>query len=334
MKKTITRSLCAILLLAMLVPMMSVMAGAEGDTGMIFMSALLSPTAKFLEEAPNTFEFTVRLPKGFTERPGVIFSNYVGPEKTHDNAVCIQLQTNGTVQLYYETADFSNVKYVFKNLDICTGDWVHIAVTRDELAGKVSCYINGELAEEQTTTVAPYGFLTSAEELMPMCIGGDYRSNNRYYFRGELRELVVYSDVRDAVEIRADYISTYSTNDNLLAWYQLTGDTIYPEDLSGNGYSVPSDEEPETTEPETEVPVVTDEATEAPVVTDEATTEAPVVTDEPTDAPEATDAPVATDAPEQTTAPAREEKGCGGMIAGAVAVIALLGTAIVFKKKD
>ena len=36
---------------------------------------------------------------------------------------------------------------------------------------------------------------------------------------------------------------------------------------------------------------------------------------------------------EQTTAPA-DEGGCGGMIAGAVAIIALLGTAVVFKKKD
>ena len=71
--------------------------------------------------------------------------------------------------------------------------------------------------------------------------------------------------------------------------------------------------EPETTLPET---------TEAPVET----TVAPEVTDEPTAAPEQTPAPEQTDAP--------EEKGCGGMIAGAVAVIALLGTAIVFKKKD
>lgn len=75
--------------------------------------------------------------------------------------------------------------------------------------------------------------------------------------------------------------------------------------------------EPEVTVPETEAPVVTDEPTDAPVVTDE-----------PTDAPEVTDAPT------QTDAPATENKGCGGMLAGAVAVIALLGTAIVFKKKD
>ncbi|MBQ8260313.1 MAG: hypothetical protein IJY97_12215, partial [Clostridia bacterium] len=69
------------------------------------------------------------------------------------------------------------------------------------------------------------------------------------------------------------------------------------------------------------------------------TTVAPETQAPETQAPE-TQAP-ATQAPE-TQAPATEpiteappaEKGCGGMIAGAVAVIALLGTAIVFKKKD
>ena len=95
-------------------------------------------------------------------------------------------------------------------------------------------------------------------------------------------------------------------------------DIITPYIISALEAGLTAPVEPETTVPET---------TEAPVVTDEAT-EAPVVTDEPTDAPEATDAP------EQTTAPVVEEKGCGGMIAGAVAIIALLGTAIVFKKKD
>ncbi len=78
------------------------------------------------------------------------------------------------------------------------------------------------------------------------------------------------------------------------------------------------------------------EKTDAPVVTDEPT-DAPVVTDEPTDAPEATDTP--TDAPEQTPAPGTdaptpEKNGCGGMIAGGVVIVALLGTAVVFKKRD
>lgn len=217
--------------------------------GMTFTADDIYCTSKFLEAAPNTFEFTVKLPKGYTERPGVIFSNYEGPEKTYDRAICLQLQANGAVQLYYETKGNSNVKYVFKNLDICTGEWVHIAVVRDEAAGKVRCYLNGTLAEEITTDVAPYGYLTSEDPLMPMCIGGDYRSDNRYYFRGELKELVVYSDVRTADEIKADIAGTNKTNDNLLAWYNLSPDATSVEDLSGNGYDAAFNEDGAVTAP-------------------------------------------------------------------------------------
>ena len=71
----------------------------------------------------------------------------------------------------------------------------------------------------------------------------------------------------------------------------------------------------------------------------EETTKAPEP--ETTPAPETTVAPenetTAAVTPEQTKAPATtdkaEEKGCGGMIAGGVMIVALLGTAIVFKKK-
>ena len=51
----------------------------------------------------------------------------------------------------------------------------------------------------------------------------------------------------------------------------------------------------------------------------------------PAETPE-TEAPTATDAP--TTEPAPEKKGCGSMIAGGVAIVAILATAIVFKKED
>lgn len=234
-KKSISLVLAVIMVISM-IPF-SLFTAAADDAGMTFNVNDIYSSAKFLEAAPNTFEFTVKLPKGYSERPGVIFSNYEGPEKTYDRAICLQLQANGTVQLYYETKGNSNVKYVFKNLDICTGDWVHIAVVRDEAAGKVRCYLNGTLAEEITTTVAPYGYLTSKDVLKPMCIGGDYRSNNRYYFRCELKELVVYSDVRTADEIKADIAGTNKTNDNLLAWYKLSSDQTSVEDLSGNGYN-------------------------------------------------------------------------------------------------
>lgn len=79
-------------------------------------------------------------------------------------------------------------------------------------------------------------------------------------------------------------------------------------------------EAPETTlAPETEAPA-TDPVTEAPE------TEAPAV--DP-----ATEAPAQTEAPEVTEAPAAKS-GCGSMIAGSALIVALLGAAIFFKKKD
>lgn len=83
-------------------------------------------------------------------------------------------------------------------------------------------------------------------------------------------------------------------------------------------------EAPETTkapetEPVTEIPE-TEPATEP---TTEPATEAPE-----TQAP----APAETDAP--TTEAPKSEGGCGGMISGAVVLVALLGAAVVFKKKD
>ena len=86
----------------------------------------------------------------------------------------------------------------------------------------------------------------------------------------------------------------------------------------------------------TETTAEPEQTTEKP----EETTKAP--DPETTPAPETTATPevestTAAPAPEQTQAPAATEpateKGCGGMIAGGVMVIALLGTAVVFKKR-
>ena len=97
--------------------------------------------------------------------------------------------------------------------------------------------------------------------------------------------------------------------------------------VENEGNTEETTEEPKAPET-TEVPEV-EETTKAPETTE--TTKAPEQT---TEAPKADDT---SKAPEQTNAPAQtdkaEEKGCGGMIAGGVMVIALLGTAVVFKKR-
>ncbi len=83
---------------------------------------------------------------------------------------------------------------------------------------------------------------------------------------------------------------------------------------------------PEKTEaPETTKAPETEPETEAPETEPE--------TEPATNAPE-TQAPAPTETEAPTTEAPKSEGGCGGMISGAVALVALLGTAVVFKKKN
>jgi len=94
------------------------------------------------------------------------------------------------------------------------------------------------------------------------------------------------------------------------------------------GGDAPATEAPTTEAPVTEAPVTEAPTTDAPV-TEAPATEAPETEAPATDAP-ATDAP-ATDAP--TTEAPKDDKGCGGVI-GVGAIVAILGTAVVLKKRD
>jgi len=94
------------------------------------------------------------------------------------------------------------------------------------------------------------------------------------------------------------------------------------------GSDTPATEAPTTDAPVTDAPVTEAPVTEAPA-TDAPATDAPETEAPATDAP-ATDAP-ATDAP--TTEAPKDDKGCGGVI-GIGAIVAILGTAVVLKKRD
>lgn len=90
---------------------------------------------------------------------------------------------------------------------------------------------------------------------------------------------------------------------------------------------------PEKTEaPETTVAPATDETTAEPAA--ETTTE-DTAPDTSADASANTTAGAGekTEAPDNTTAPATESKGCGGMVAG-IAIIAIIGSALIIRKKD
>ena len=95
-------------------------------------------------------------------------------------------------------------------------------------------------------------------------------------------------------------------------WVVLNGDKYANGEKSAATTAAPETQAPETQAPETQAPETQAPETQAPA--------------------QDTEAPVATDAP--TTEPAPAKKGCGGMIAGGVAIIAIIGTALIIKKED
>ena len=179
--------------------------------------------------SPNTFEAWIKIDEGVTGRAGVIIGNYRGERYKPD--VNFEIHENGNPRLYMtQTGTYGN--YIFKNVHVNTGEWLHLAITRDSGAGKVYCYVNGELKQTLGDTYAGEPQVT-----VPMGVGGDLRDGNTQYFKGEIASIAVYSGTRGAQDIAAD-MSEYGT-DGLIASYELKDiKNGVIADKSPNGYDV------------------------------------------------------------------------------------------------
>ncbi len=204
-------------------------AGDDTD-GTSFTATELYEVNKSLEKLPQTFEADIYLPKTYTTRPGVIFGNY----GKNTDCLSFELSAGGVPRLYYTTAS-GDKSYLFSSVDVRTGDWAHLAITNDTASGTITCYLDGK----SVGTISGLNYKLS--HYGPFLIGGDYRSGNEQYFKGLIRSVSLYSDVRTASEVYADYMyGTQTGTDNLLAYYQMplaaSGADI--ADKSGNGYDV------------------------------------------------------------------------------------------------
>ena len=227
MKKFIAL-LCAALVLAACFP---IGIYAE-DNGMTVDADTKYTLAKSFEEAPQTFEAWIYVPVGYG-RAGVIIGNYAG------STACVnfEITTNGRPRLYvveYSTGEKVIHDVTFK-ADVRTGDLAHVAIVRDSANGKTLCYLNGELVG----TIAGDFEITVDECENTHVFAGDRRGGNGQYFKGNIGEVVLYSDVRSAEEIKADMAGVDLSDSNLLAYYNTFGkvENEIP-DGSGNGYDV------------------------------------------------------------------------------------------------
>lgn len=222
MKKIFSLTLALVFLgLVLLVPA----SAAEG--AFVFQETTRYEMAKPIDVMPNTFEATLRLPASATARGGVIVGNY-GSGK----CINFEMHNNGNPRLYITDSNGTVYDWKFTSIDAATGEWVHVTIVRDTQEQELRCYIDGELG--QTLALTLTGDVLPS---LPLALGTDQRGDNTQYFKGDIRNVALYSDVRTADEIKADMTSMDESD--LIAYYDLSDaaqDAETFSDLSGNGY--------------------------------------------------------------------------------------------------
>ena len=195
--------------------------------------AFTNPSGLYkLETAPNknpiTFEAEIYFPKNTPggNRGGVIFGNF-GSE---DRCTNLEIYTNGNPRLYWVSPEGTVLNIVFSKVNVYNGAWTHLTVVADINADKARCYVNGELIQ----TLA---FKDASEVVCPksFVVGGDFRSGNAQYFKGRIKFLAVYSDIRTESEIKSDMTSLDKSD--LIVAYDFKNITEEPNkliDLSDN----------------------------------------------------------------------------------------------------
>ena len=204
--------------------------------GLSFLQSTHYRMSDKLAKTPLTVEAEVCISTSQTGRAGAIFGNYYGIRQDW----LFEIHENGVPRFYYTDSTGTVRDYMFTDVDVRTGELVHIALTFDYANKAISFYMNGELKQ----TIVPEADLASDVTRYRFVIGGDNRSNNGVYFKGQIRSVAAYSDVRSADEI--SYSAQHGINlyaDDILMAYLLNensgGKDI--EDLSGNGYDIPKE---------------------------------------------------------------------------------------------
>lgn len=199
------------------------------NTGRPFYAGEHNAVSKTFPSLPNTIEAWLCFPSDTpaTTRGGVILGNYKDGAK---GVLSVEIYTNGNPRLYYIDSAGTVTNKLFYNVNVFTGSWLHLAIVHDSSAKKAHCYINGTLVQSLDLNIGSFS------PSSPLVVGGDYRTNNTQYFKGQLRSVAVYADARTQTEITADK-ATMGSGDPMAYW-DLRAEGIRYADLSGNGYPI------------------------------------------------------------------------------------------------
>ena len=220
-----------LLLCALTVVFLCLAVSAAGEDYMTFAPYGIYKTATPLSTVPATYEAWVKIPAGRTFDSGNVIAN---SSASHYSSFQWHIYDNSAPMIKFinKVPDGvgSSKTYTFSESSVATGEWTHIAIVADAQNQTIGCYINGALSESKSFTFVP------EVSPLPLVLGGDNHSGNDDYFKGQIRSVTLYADVRTPAEIAADMTAVDTADANLLAHYDLRtatyGETV--EDQAGN----------------------------------------------------------------------------------------------------
>jgi len=180
--------------------------------------------------AANTVEAWIKVsPDVGAKRVGFIFGGY---ENYSSHGYSLEISTNGNPRLYWNEGEATAL---FTDVDVRTGEWLHLAVVRDVQQNCFICYVNGAEASRFSDSI---GTVFTPDSLYS--IGSDRRSevSAKNPFNGYISSVSVFGDARTPEEIAADMKTLPTGNvDNLLASWDLSKGGTKITDLGPNGYN-------------------------------------------------------------------------------------------------
>lgn len=257
MKRFISAFLAIVMVLA-LIPYGAISLFAETDSdkaGLTFSGTSYGADEDYrldknLEEVPHTFTAWVYIPNALYSQRHIILGNYPSLSR-YTGYLNFEIQTNGRPRLVigdgskdsaYQSGDQVMYDYVFDNAAVPADTWTQITIVSDEARQELRCYLNGVLKQTITDNFAPIDPTSINHTFM---MGGDFRQSgnklNQYYYKGQLKDVYLYSDVRTADEIASDYANGPDLdNAHLICAYDIDADDHGKdiEDISGNGYTM------------------------------------------------------------------------------------------------
>lgn len=193
----------------------------------------------------ETFEAWIYMPKYYTSSiGGTIFGNN---RSSGGSKLVYEIYKDGNPRMFYTNSDGTTSYHRFTDVNLKTGSWQHLAIVHDVANGEARCYVNGELKQTLAGATA-YGantlnnkFLIGRDTTLRYAEGdGEYWENRAdQYFKGYIKEIRTYSDVRTDEEIANDYKGLLNLGDKqLLSCYMIDPENAYAtiEDVSKNSY--------------------------------------------------------------------------------------------------